>query len=311
MKVFYTRHFLSARYFDYSHSRDKYDCEDTKQIKNTYFSKIMNKYVKKINILLKFFVFFMPSTYRRKNDENLFLFGIVNLFDIYQMVSKTDSKHISVWLWNPVKMTFSKRVVFLYLRLLNANVITFDKSDADKYNFTFHPQVYAPEILEQFKAEEQQYDLFFVGADKHRYDGLALFAKVLKKENISFNFHIVADKSSVDRDAEYISNSYVSYDDYLNILMKSSCLLDYTQEKQTGLTVRVLEAIFAGKKVITNNHSIIEYDLYCPENVFILGVDAECHLKQFIKTPFKAYKQGVLDQYNLASLLAIGANYKG
>lgn len=305
MKVYFNKYFLSARYFNSQSIKDNYDCESIDVIKNSFFSRLMNIHLKKINTLFKCFVFFMPSTYFRKNNDALFLFSIANLFDIFSAVHKTQSKHITVWLWNPLRMTFSKRILFAYLHLLGARVITFDQQDAEKYDLIFHPQVYNPEILKTLKQSNNNFDLFFVGADKYRYRDLSEFAKRLTKLSLSFCFNIVSDKTTKDTQAQYISHQYIDYDEYLSLLNQSLCLLDFTQEKQTGLTVRVVEAIFAGKKIVTNNKDVLNYDIYNPENFFVMGVDDEALLELFLRSPFKTYSEDILYQYQLISLLEL------
>lgn len=68
---------------------------------------------------------------------------------------------------------------------------------------------------------------------------------------------------------------------------------------QSGLTLRVMESIFYKKKIITNNKEIIRYDISNPESVFILGVDSDDQLKNFLETPYKEHDNSVTEQYNL------------
>lgn len=52
-------------------------------------------------------------------------------------------------------------------------------------------------------------------------------------------------------------------------LMQSKYVLDCPKEGQTGLTIRTFEALSAEKKLITTNKTIVNYDFYRPENVYV------------------------------------------
>jgi hypothetical protein len=54
-----------------------------------------------------------------------------------------------------------------------------------------------------------------------------------------------------------------------NLISESRCILDSAQEGQLGLTIRVLEALGAKKKLITTNKDVINYDFYKKENIYI------------------------------------------
>ncbi len=53
------------------------------------------------------------------------------------------------------------------------------------------------------------------------------------------------------------------------IYAESRCVLDSPQAGQLGLTIRVLEALGAKKKLITTNEDIVNYDFYRPENIYV------------------------------------------
>ena len=48
----------------------------------------------------------------------------------------------------------------------------------------------------------------------------------------------------------------------------SRCVLDSAQAGQLGLTIRVLEALGAKKKLITTSPEVKRYDFYCEDNIF-------------------------------------------
>ena len=52
----------------------------------------------------------------------------------------------------------------------------------------------------------------------------------------------------------------------MNFLSRS--IIEIEDIDQNGLTLRSLESIFFGKKLITDNRDIVNYDFYKKENIY-------------------------------------------
>ena len=68
--------------------------------------------------------------------------------------------------------------------------------------------------------------------------------------------------------------------------------------------MRVMEALFTHKKIITNNKLIVDYDFYCPENFFIINVDPIEKLKEFMDTPYKEPSEEVKMRYDFDNFIS-------
>lgn len=82
----------------------------------------------------------------------------------------------------------------------------------------------------------------------------------------------------------------------------SRCVLDSAQAGQLGLTIRVLEALGAKKKLITTNEDIVNYDFYRPENIYVY----EGHIdldNVFFKEEYKEVDKEIYEKYSLRSWL--------
>ena len=66
---------------------------------------------------------------------------------------------------------------------------------------------------------------------------------------------------------------------------RARCLLEWTQAKQTGLTIRSLEALFFDKKLITNNPWVKQQAFYHPARAFILGQEDLEQITDFLAAP--------------------------
>lgn len=59
-------------------------------------------------------------------------------------------------------------------------------------------------------------------------------------------------------------------EEIVNLYEASRCVLDAPQDDQSGLTIRTIECLGAGKKLITTNKNIKEYDFYREENILVI-----------------------------------------
>ena len=78
--------------------------------------------------------------------------------------------------------------------------------------------------------------------------------------------------------------------------------MDSAQEGQNGLTIRVIEALGAKKKIITTNQDIVNYDFYCPENIYIYN--GKINLDSiFFHSDYKIIDEKIYNKYSLSNWL--------
>jgi hypothetical protein len=53
--------------------------------------------------------------------------------------------------------------------------------------------------------------------------------------------------------------------------MKTNCILEVVQNNQAAVTLRTLEAIYYGKKLLTNNKNIKKYSFYNPKYIQVFS----------------------------------------
>jgi hypothetical protein len=87
--------------------------------------------------------------------------------------------------------------------------------------------------------------------------------------------------------------------------LSCSVVIDIVQRGQSGLTMRAIEALAAGKKIITNNKNIINEPFYNNKNIMIIddtvninNVDVEC----FINQDMINIDYTILEKYNLVNV---------
>lgn len=207
---------------------------------------------------------------------------------------KKDYPDIKVifWYWNPAfRMGLPRKNLFNM-----ADVWSFDPSDCEKYNLKFNTTFYFKNITVNNSAQIDN-DILFLGINKGRRAFLENLDGEFSKLGLKTYFHIVPDK----KEKGYENIKPVSYQEYLNLISKSNCILDIMPIGQSGLTLRPMESIFLKRKLITNDVLIKNYDFYRPENIFIIGEDDINDLKAFVESPYIEIDAYIVLKYDFSN----------
>jgi len=265
--------------------------------KQNFLFKLFNKMN---SSFVKFFFGDWKKEIRLNDTVILFDNGYSNIIPKY---IKGKNKNIKVvfWFWNSIKEYKDNNQNKIIDDILNNKYIdeiwTYNRFEAKEYNLKYNPQFYQ----KCFELENEPVDdVLFLGREKGRNDNLMNLNNIFNENKIKSNIIIV--KNEKDK---------ISYDDYLRLLSKSKCVLDYSFTIPCGLSLRPLEALFYEKKLITNNPDIKNYDFYNPNNIFILGEDKIENLKSFLDKPYEKVNQDIIDYYSFESWLDRIANMKG
>ena len=193
------------------------------------------------------------------------------------------------WYWDPVRIKYSPDKISCKWEKWS-----FDKNDCKKFGLKYNSTYFFNSI--KLPNERLLYDVFFIGQDKGRLQELLHLKDILENFALKIYFHIIADeKFFYDRK---IFRERISYSEVLRNIKESKAILEFVQEKQSGLTLRSMEALFFNKKLITTNNSIKDYDLYCKENIFILGHDDINSIQHFLNSPCKTLDKSLISKYD-------------
>lgn len=87
-------------------------------------------------------------------------------------------------------------------------------------------------------------------------------------------------------------------DQMMRIFAESICILDAPQEGQNGLTIRTIECLGAGRKLITTNADIVNYDFYNEKNILVYNKDIDLEspffLDEYEQVPYSVYRKYAL-----------------
>jgi hypothetical protein len=85
---------------------------------------------------------------------------------------------------------------------------------------------------------------------------------------------------------------------------RSRCVLDLPHPEQTGLTMRAIEALGLGRKLITTAQDIVNYDFYRPQNVHIAQEATLFPDCAFVRDRPEPLPQDIINSYSLDAWLA-------
>lgn len=158
-------------------------------------------------------------------------------------------------------------------------VWTYDDYDSRKYNIHLQKHYWIRE-MDYRPRKNPEFDVFFIGRDKGRGEKLLDLEETLHKMHLKTKFIITKDGKMAKKKPYY--QKAISYEEVLEYDTKSRAILNITMENQEGITMRDMEAVAIGVKLITTNKNIVNKDLYNRNNVFILGVDNLHRLPEFL-----------------------------
>lgn len=189
-------------------------------------------------------------------------------FAVQWIKKKYPKIRVIVWYWNQVS---DKELDPDFCKQHGCEVWSFDKTDCEKYGMHFNDQYLLVANIDRM--ESTDIDLTYVGG----------WSEERKKQLIK----IVSGFEDIKGyyQLAHNQNDWIPYEKYIGLITKSKGILEINKEGQSGLTLRALEALFYRKKLITNNISIMNENVYNKNNIYVIGVDDK-PVKDFLNEPY-------------------------
>lgn len=200
-----------------------------------------------------------------------------------------------------------------YLNYFDA-VYSFDKTDCERIpKLTFLPLFYLEEYSALSEKKNYVYDYCFIGtAHSDRYALIKKIKNQLDDENgISSYWYLYLQSKKLFiwqkltnkhfKSAQLSEFQYkpLSKEAVLDVISKSKIIIDIQHPRQTGLTMRTIEALGACRKLITTNTDIVKYDFYNPNNICVIDRWNPKFDKSFFNEPFQPIKKEIYERYSL------------
>lgn len=178
--------------------------------------------------------------------------------------------------------------------------LTFEPTDALKYNFEFRPLFYLDSYKENGSPKEKKIDISFIGsAHTDRYELGEKIRKLAEDMSLKCYFYYyspgrlayylkrIFDSNFKKFDVNKLNFKKLSHSEIQEIYNQSFAVLDINKPFQYGLTMRTFEALATSKKIITTNPDILKYPFYSPQNIlFVNRKELHSLPKDFFQTGF-------------------------
>ena len=244
----------------------------------------------------KAMVFNVPKPSQTDNKIIVFDTNVTPPY-LYWLCNHYPDKRIILWYWNPVN---GNNAFELFPR--RVEIWSYSPSDCERYGFKYNSQFYFDCIAEQqaknYGRGYTQPTVCFIGREKGRKEPIIKIKEMLEQNGIRTDFHFMKDGVPKNRFEEPL----MAYTSVINMISNCDTLLDFTLRDETGLSLRPMEAMFFGKKLITNQRSIARYDFYRKENIYILG-EEDRSIQEFLNTPGVEIEPEIRDFYLLSNWL--------
>lgn len=258
-------------------------------------SRNINKKLVDVFQYIRFFIFWQKI----KNQHFTHFFAIrVHKMPVW-FVEKVKKKNPEIktimYQWDSIKNN-----PYTYLIPHFDKSYTFDYQDfKSRKDLEFHQLFYTEDIKKLRGKKDFQYDLFCLNSfTLERYQLMERIIAYCDEKKIKIKTYCYIPQKTyvrftkmkgIDLKKELLSFEPMSRNDYLHYLEKSKVILDLNHSSQSGLSVRVIEALGADKDLITTNKSILENPLYNKNKIQVLDVDnIDFDLNTFLDQQTKA-----------------------
>lgn len=175
---------------------------------------------------------------------------------------------------------------------------SYDLGDCKKYGMLFNTIMY--DINLSLPTARITNDMFFLGYLKDRKNVMRSLYSDIIKAGYRPRF-VIVNKGDYQSDLPFeFSEKYIDYFEYLSMLNESRSILDIAQNEQDGFSMRVMEAIFLDKKLITTNQAVRKAPFFNEKNIFIIesGKTDVSKLRVFFQTQLEPYSYEIKEYYS-------------
>ena len=213
---------------------------------------------------------------------------------------------IILYLYDPVKnIKGILQKVDLYDR-----VISFEPRDCDKYGFEFRALFCDFRQENNINIENKKYDICFYGTMySDRFNVVYQMKRICETLGLSFySFCFLRGKfmafyywftNFAFRKLGLKAVSFVpkKHSELMKIINNSEIILDVNDINQQGLTIRTLETLICGKKMITTNADIKNYDFYNSNNICVVDRENMYIPQNFLDSTYEPISFEILQKY--------------
>ncbi len=172
-------------------------------------------------------------------------------------------------------------------------VYTFDPQDAKALGLHYLPLFCIPAFQGLQRRDVTGQSVYTVGniANPKRYDAVRAFRRYCREHELKFKYFLAVPNNvllTLMRNGHLpldVSWREISQAVFIDMIETSSAVFDFANHHQVGYTMRTIENLCAGKKIITNNAAIRQEPFFSDDRIHVFeGLDFS-GVKDFLQRP--------------------------
>lgn len=172
---------------------------------------------------------------------------------------------------------------------------TFDPMDAQALGIHYLPLFCVPAFLGLAKRQQQQRAIYFVGniVSIQRYRAIQAFKAHCREQGITFHSYLACTPYVLTlllRAGHWpadVSLRSIDHQRFIAMIETSVAVFDFANHKQTGYTMRTMENLCAGKKIVTGNPRIAGEAFYSADRILVFDGHDFSQVKAFLQVPLQ------------------------
>jgi hypothetical protein len=190
------------------------------------------------------------------------------------------------------------------------SIASFDPVDANTFGWKYRPLFGRNMPVQKNDATVEQFDWCFIGtihSDRHRVIHRLRRRSGPQSNNYVFGYFqspvILFTRRLLDwtlwlAPKGSLSTRPKSAAELAQVVERSKAVLDVEHPRQRGLTMRTIETLLAGKKLVTTNNHILDSKLYHPSRVCVISRSNPEIPLEFLEQPFLPLSDALVRQYS-------------
>jgi hypothetical protein len=235
----------------------------------------------------------------------------ITLSTLHRIRARAPNARVILYSWDNVKNVSG----FIELSRAVDRCVTFDPKDAEAFGWDFLPLFIRQPPCMLSQNVENRYDWSFVGSvhsDRHRtlrqlvdsFGGNRWYVHAYVPTVLARLRYSLGDLGLIFPSKVKLTNKVLSPSELDCISAQSTAVIDIHHPLQVGLTMRTLETLLQGRKLITTNETLKMYDLYHPSRVAILDRHNPQIDPDFLHAPFEPISDDISQRYYIDNWLA-------
>ena len=311
--------FFAPAFFSYEHKIKnelirvgaKVDYFDERSVRSPFHRALLkvSPYIFK-NKTERYYNFIFNIIKKNKYDYVLFIDCEMPTENILKKYRQFFTKaKFCLYLWDSLDNLPGVETKFQYFDYITS----FDKKDYFKNSrIKFRPLFFCDEYRNRSLKTEYKYDLAFIGTihsdrlniinkieDQCKNIGLRFYKYCFLQSKFIFYYYKLFNKSFFNAKIENFYFDKKSQKEISEIERNSFIVLDIQHPNQTGLTIRTIENIGIGRKIITTNKDIEHYDFYNKSNIQIIDRINPVIDKNFLNSEYIPLSEEIYQKYSL------------